>query len=228
MTLPDAVPVMTLPNAILFPQALLPLYVFEAPYRQLLADALHGNRLFVVAMRHPESANETPAKVAGIGLIRVAVGHKDHTAHVILQGLARVKLGRLKKRRPYPVHEIEPLPPATGSGRKIGGLLARARLLLKERVKQGIPFPFPFVSSAQPAQAGQPPHTLSAREMLDYLDSIVEPERATDLMAGMVLAAAEERQKILATRGLETRLRHLTHFLHRDLESQSQPKVLGQ
>jgi len=44
---------MTLPNATLFPQALLPLYIFEPRYRQMLAEALHSSRMFAVAMQKP-------------------------------------------------------------------------------------------------------------------------------------------------------------------------------
>ena len=36
ITLPDEVPVMTLPNVTFFPQALLPLHIFEPRYRQML------------------------------------------------------------------------------------------------------------------------------------------------------------------------------------------------
>ena len=82
MTLPDEVPVMTLPNATLFPQALLPLYIFESRYRQMLADALHSNRVMSVAMRKPNSARETPTEIAGVGMIRVSVAHKDGTSHL--------------------------------------------------------------------------------------------------------------------------------------------------
>ena len=46
---PDEVPVMTLPNVVFFPQALLPLHVFEERYREMLADVLASNRLFAVA-----------------------------------------------------------------------------------------------------------------------------------------------------------------------------------
>ena len=83
---------MTLPNATLFPQALLPLYIFEPRYRQMLADALHSHRMFSVAMQKPGSKRESPLTVAGLGLIRVSVGHRDGTSHLILQGLARVEL----------------------------------------------------------------------------------------------------------------------------------------
>ena len=83
---------MTLPNATLFPQALLPLYIFEPRYRQMLADALHTNRMFSVAMQRPGDSREIPSPVAGLGLIRVSVGHRDGTSHLILQGIARVEL----------------------------------------------------------------------------------------------------------------------------------------
>src|SRR5256886_16469437 len=92
MKIPSEIPVMTLPNATLFPQALLPLYIFEPRYRQMLADALHSNRMFSVAMQKPGSTRESPSPVAGLGLIRVWVAHRDGTSHLCLQGVARVEL----------------------------------------------------------------------------------------------------------------------------------------
>src|ERR1035437_1008900 len=83
MKIPREVPVMTLPNATLFPQALLPLYIFEPRYRQMLADALDSNRMFSVAMQKQGTSRETPSPVAGLGLIRVSVGHRDGTSHLV-------------------------------------------------------------------------------------------------------------------------------------------------
>src|SRR6185503_18359482 len=100
---------MTLPNATLFPQALLPLYIFEPRYRQMLSDALHNSRVFAVAMRRPGSSRETPLPVAGVGLIRVSVRHKDGTSHLILQGLARVELEEVVQVKPYRVARVRPL-----------------------------------------------------------------------------------------------------------------------
>src|ERR1700745_2175230 len=68
MKIPREIPVMTLPKATLFPQALLPLYVFEPRYRQMLADALHSNRMFSVAMQKAGSPRGTPSPVAGVGV----------------------------------------------------------------------------------------------------------------------------------------------------------------
>src|SRR5947199_7063414 len=103
MKIPQEVPVMTLPNATLFPQALLPLYIFEPRYRHMLADALHSNRMFSVAMQKPGTERELPSPVAGLGLIRVSVAHRDGTSHLILQGLAAAVLAQHVRDRPYSV-----------------------------------------------------------------------------------------------------------------------------
>src|SRR6202051_759705 len=111
MKIPREIPVMTLPNATLFPHALLPLYIFEPRYRQMLADALHSNRMFSVAMQKPGSTRETPSPVAGLGLIRVSVGHRDGTSHLILQGIARVEVGETVQRKPYRMHNVRAAEP---------------------------------------------------------------------------------------------------------------------
>src|SRR6516162_8902811 len=109
MKIPRETPVMTLPNATLFPQAMLPLYIFEPRYRQMLGDALHSNRMFAVAMQKPGNTRETPLPVAGLGLIRVSVGHRDGTSDLILQGLARVELEETVRYKPYRIQRIKPL-----------------------------------------------------------------------------------------------------------------------
>src|SRR5271165_3452200 len=109
MKLPCEVPVMTLPHATLFPQALLPLYIFETRYRRMLLDSLHSDRMFSVAMQKPGRKRETPSVIAGLGLIRVSVGHEDGTSHLILQGIARVKLEETVCYKPYRIQRIQPL-----------------------------------------------------------------------------------------------------------------------
>jgi hypothetical protein len=75
IVLPDEVPVMTLPNLAFFPQALLPLHIFEPRYRQMLRDVLATNRLFAVAgidakrLADPDTF-EPPHRVATVGIVR--------------------------------------------------------------------------------------------------------------------------------------------------------------
>src|SRR2546422_11545908 len=111
MKIPREIPVMTLPKATLFPQALLPLYIFEPRYRQMLSDALHSNRMFSVAMQKPGRKRETPCRIGGLGLIRASVASRDGTSHLVLQGLARVELGEAVRYKPYPLQRLRPLQP---------------------------------------------------------------------------------------------------------------------
>src|SRR5512133_2937710 len=143
MKIPREVPVMTLPNATLFPQALLPLYIFEPRYRQMLTDALNSHRMFSVAMQRPGSNRESPSPVAGLGLIRVSVAHRDGTSHLILQGLARGELEETVRYKPYRIQKIRHLHTPPCDTVKVDGLVAKVRELLQVRVELGLPFPFP-------------------------------------------------------------------------------------
>jgi ATP-dependent Lon protease len=212
MKIPPEVPVMTLPNATLFPQALLPLYIFEPRYRQMLADALHSNRMFSVAMQRPGNSREVPAPVAGLGLIRVSVGHRDGTSHLILQGIARVELKEAVRYKPYRIQRINPLETPPCDNVKTDALVAKVRELLEERIQLGLPFPFP-VMSPDKSKSSQPPPAFSPKEILSYLDSITDPEQAADLVSCAVLPSPVERQTILETVDVEDRLRRLIHFL---------------
>jgi Lon protease-like protein len=47
------VPVFPLPNVVLFPRIALPLHIFEPRYRQMIQDALDGDRLIAMALLQP-------------------------------------------------------------------------------------------------------------------------------------------------------------------------------
>src|SRR5256712_14152032 len=109
--LPDHVPVMPLPGALLFPHALLPLYIFEARYCEMLEHALNHHRMFSVALIKPEHTQwQSPDDffhIAGVGLIRACVGRGDGTSNLILQGLERVRLTEFEQETPFPVAKID-------------------------------------------------------------------------------------------------------------------------
>jgi ATP-dependent Lon protease len=204
MKIPREAPVMTLPNATLFPQSLLPLYIFEPRYRKMLADALHSNRMFAIAMQKPGRTRETPSPVAGLGLIRASVRHRDGTSHLVLQGVGRVELEETVRYKPYRVQRIHSLQAPPCDSVAADALLAKVRELLEERMRLGSPFPFP----GAPATAG-----FSPDKILKYLDSLEDPEQAADLVSSAVLPGPAERQTILETVDVETRLRRLIQFL---------------
>ena len=230
MNLPEAVPVMIIPEATLFPQALLPLCVFEPRYQRMLADTLEGNRLFAVAMQRPDCLRETPCRIAGVGMIRVSVEHANGTSHLILQGLDRIELGPALQLKPYRIHSIRRLQTSATDSVRVDALLAKVQELVETRLElapialppcQGKTYskhlgPEPFKKTnpgAQSASAGSP-----AREILGYLRSLPEPGQVADLIACALLPRPDARQTILETLDLEDRLRHLIHFLMAEIK----------
>lgn len=210
---------MTLPHATLFPQAMLPLYIFEPRYRQMLKDVLNANRMFAVAMQKPGCLREKPATVAGLGVVRVSVGHKDGTSHLVLQGLTRVELRETLRYKPYRVQRIQVLetPPATGVA--VEALVLKVRELLVERLKLGLPLPFPTMRAKDCEEdAATCCSEMAAREILDYVGALRNPEHIADLVSCALLRGADRRQSILETLDLETRLRRLVLFLRAEIK----------
>src|SRR5258708_35133010 len=215
MELPNEVPVMTLPTATLFPQALLPLYIFEPRYRQMLADTLKSERMFSVAMQKPGRTRESPCQVAGLGLIRVSVDHNDGSSHLILQGLTRVELRQTVQYKPYRVQCIRPLQAVPNDSVMVDALLAKVHELVQQRLENGpFPFPFPVVkqSGKQKASAAKTPN-LTAKEILNYLENLPDADQVADLVSCALLPHPHQRQPILETVDFEARLKSLIHFL---------------
>ena len=223
MQLPDAVPVMTLPNATLFPQALLPLYIFEPRYRKMLADALGGDRMFSVAMQKPGRKRETPCVIAGLGLIRVSVGHDDGTSHLILQGLTRVKLVETVQYKPYRVQRIQPLVADAADNVTIDALVSKVRELVDQRLELA-PFPSPFPVKKKGGKGSPPIQAFSKKDVLQYLEQLPSPDQVADLVSCALLPDALERQTILETVEIEGRLKHLIHFLIADVSRREKEK----
>src|SRR6266481_3667032 len=107
VTLPNEVPVMPLPGAVLFPHALLPLYIFETRYREMLEHALQRDRMFSVTLIKPSCpewrAPEDFFHFATIGHPRACVDHRDGTSNLVLQGLHLARFASFQQQPPFPL-----------------------------------------------------------------------------------------------------------------------------
>ena len=216
---------MTLPNAILFPQAMFPLYIFEPRYRQMLSDALDSHRMFSVAMQKPGRTRETPCGVAGLGLIRASVARKDGSSNLILQGIARVELTETVRYKPYRVHRIRPLETAATDSVAVDALTAKVLELVSERLEQGFELPFHVLKKlGQLDGAGELPPDFALKQGIDILAKLNDPEQIADLVSCTLLSSPLERQLLLETIDVETRLRHLIHFLMAEIRRQKKDK----
>jgi len=214
MDLPSEIGVMILPGVTLFPQAMLPLYIFEPRYQKMLRASLESHRLFCVAMRRPGSAREVPEPVAGLGLIRASVGHGNGTSHLVLQGLTRVRLGKTARYKPFRAYRISRLPTTGSCGAKVSQRLAKVKELVAQRLELGLTLAVPASQ-----QAGTPKEVLvKAQDIMRYLDALSDPEQVADMVACSLLQDAIHRQAVLEIGDLELRLRQLASCLGREIE----------
>ena len=100
ITVPDDVPVMTLPNVAFFPQSLMPLHIFEPRYRKMLSDVLATNRIFAIAgldqrQLGRSGAIEPQHRIAGIGIVRACQKNDNGTSNLLIQGLCRAEISEI-------------------------------------------------------------------------------------------------------------------------------------
>lgn len=110
MQTPGALPLFPLPQVLLYPEAVLPLHLFEPRYRQMLADMVRAgeDRLVISALRpgyEPHYFDAPPVyEIGGVGRLMKCHRLSDGRWNVVLLGERRVKIlgeepsGRLYRR----------------------------------------------------------------------------------------------------------------------------------
>ena len=198
--LPKQLPVMPLPGAVLFPHALLPLYIFEPRYRQMLQHALQHHRMFCVTLIKPSCpdwhAPEDFFQLATVGLIRACVGRGDGTSNLILQGLQRVRFASFKQETPFPIAKIdvvESRDTTTVETEALGAKVLELYSNLKSNARQ------------LPAKIDR------------YLAELRDLEMLADLIASTFVNDPLRRQRVLEEHSLNQRLRFLIRYLHDEI-----------
>jgi Lon protease-like protein len=103
------VPVFPLPNAILFPGARLPLYIFEPRYKTMIDDSLAGDHYLSVALERDLDGKRGPAEISGLGQITHVEQLPKNEKNIVVTGLSRVRLLRALSEEPYITAEVTPL-----------------------------------------------------------------------------------------------------------------------
>jgi Lon protease-like protein len=110
----DLLPIFPLPNVVLFPNVFLPLHIFEARYREMVADALASDRLIGMVLLRPgwERDYEGRPPVYPIGCSGV-ITHVERLAdgryNIVLRGLERFRIVGEEDGKTYRRASIEPL-----------------------------------------------------------------------------------------------------------------------
>ncbi len=110
--LPPSIPIFPLPNVVLFPNVFLPLHIFEQRFREMVADALRGDRILGMALLRPGWEQDYDGRppvypVGCAGLITNSERLGDGRYNIILRGLQKFRILDEDDRRSYRLARVD-------------------------------------------------------------------------------------------------------------------------
>ena len=110
--LPPSIPLFPLPNVVLFPNVFLPLHIFEPRYRQMIADALQGDRIIGMTLLRPgyEANYEGRPAIYPIGCAGVITHSQplgDGRYDIVLRGMEKFRIRAEDGSRPYRIGHVD-------------------------------------------------------------------------------------------------------------------------
>jgi uncharacterized protein len=192
--LPSEIPIFPLPNVVLFPNVFLPLHIFEPRYRQMVAEALSGDRIIgMVLLRpgwEPNYEGRPPVYPIGCaGLITHAEPLADGRYNIVLRGLEKFRILEEQGGREYRIARIQTLMEDINDAE-------RASMRNERRRLEALLVPQP---EGRGSDAKVPP-TMADEDLVNALAQYLELEPV-------------EKQALLEREGLLARCRSLIELL---------------
>jgi uncharacterized protein len=188
-------------NSVLFPQARIPLYIFEPRYREMINRCIDDDLAFGVVLIKEGSevgASATPHAVGTLARILDVVRAADGTLNISAMGLTRFRILEHFATRPYLTGRIEVIPEENVDLKKIELTARRTESAFKEYVKKI--------------------QTISEFELEDSKLSLPkDPAHLAYLIAANMPLSNSDRQSLLEARSVKDCLSRETLFLEREL-----------
>jgi Lon protease-like protein len=113
--LPAEIPLFPLPEVVLFPNVMRPLVIYEPRYREMVADALKGQRIIGMVRLRPgfEKDYEGRPPVYGVGCAGAIEQYEllpDGRYVILLRGLTTFRILSEDQRKPYRLARVETIP----------------------------------------------------------------------------------------------------------------------
>jgi ATP-dependent Lon protease len=201
---PDELPILALREAVLFPQAVIPLAVARPASVRAVDEAVLGNRL-IGALTQRDGGEETPVpqdlhRVGTIATIHRMLKQADGTIRLVVQGVERFRVVEFTQTAPHLRARIERVPDITpGADDVEAKALERQARTLFERIVE-----------LSPALSD---------ELLPLVAGAADAGRMADLVAAVLPSLTPvERQTLLETPDVKARLQSLVASLTKEAE----------
>jgi len=199
---PEVISILPLRNSVLFPGSIIPIDVGRRKSVRLVEEAISKERPVIGILTQRDARTEDPASsdLYTVGcaarILKVIKLAKDNFS-VILQGVARVKVSDYLSHDPFITARVSAVPDPTTSDVELDALVMNLKDIAKRVVK---------LMPELPKEAGA------------LVDSVTEPGQLADLITSNLELQVDEKQDILETFDLKTRMRKVLQFLSRQLE----------
>jgi ATP-dependent Lon protease len=201
IAVPEALPLLPLRGVVIFPSAIVPLLISRGSSLKLVEDCLAGERMLgLIAQKNPEEEAPDPASLYArgtAGRILKMLKYPDGSIRILVQGLRRLEVAEFTQREPY--------------------FRGRVRLLQDQ---------YQPSKDLEAVQANMVNQFAKFVSMIPYLPdelqvvvmNIKDPGKVTDLVASNLNISLEEKQDLLNSTDVRTRLEKLSTILNREIE----------
>jgi uncharacterized protein len=191
-TLPAEIPLFPLPEVALFPGVSRPFLIFEPRYREMVADALKGDRIIGMVLLRPgyEKDYDGRPPISDVGCAGVIQRYEelpDGRYVILLRGVTTFRVTGEDRRKPYRLARVEVVPellPQHELG-PLSGLRSRIEQLLITALPFGVDPPDPGLDDPEfvniTAQHLAMPET-TRQELLERNDVVSRARALLDLL----------------------------------------------
>jgi len=200
VVVPDALPVLPLRDAVVFPFTAAPLVVGQPRSVRLVDEVMRGNRLLALVAQR-EATAESPApealhRVGTIGMIHQLARSPDGGVRLIVQGIERIRILDWVSTEPYLVARVEADPDQGEPGTEVDGLRRAVSDIFRRLVEASPELPDELGGAA---------------------DAITEPRHLVYFVASIVPLEVPVRQELLEMDPVGAKLRRLVDVLQREV-----------
>lgn len=200
--IPETISILPVFNVVVFPHMTFPMEVMGDRALSLVDEAMTGDRLIglVTTKRQPEDELPKPDEIYHVGTVAAILKmakSDENKAQLILQGVSRFRITEFVDGKPYLMARIEPLKEREAKGIEIEALMANLVGLFDRIVKLS-----PFLP----------------QEFGNMAKTIKNPGILADMIATVINAEVEEKQKVLETLDVKKRLEMVTRLVNHQVE----------
>jgi len=199
---PDVISILPLRNSVLFPGSIIPIDVGRKKSVKLVEEAISKERPVIGIVTQRDARTEEPGAgdlyMVGCAarILKVIKLAKDNFS-VILQGVARIRILEIGGQEPFMTARVQALPDSPSSDVELDALVMNVKDVAKRVIKLMPELP---------------------KEASALVDSVVEPGQLSDVIISNLDVQVDEKQDVLETFDLKTRLRKVLQFLSRQHE----------